>query len=179
MKGYRSKLNFHYNFHLSLISTEQIAIFMEEIFMNIHLARSNDLEAISECVNTAYSMYISRLGKKPASMVTNYSELIANGVVHVVLEKEELKGLIVLIPKTNYLLLKNLAVHPRFQGQGIGRKLIEFAIEYAETRNLEEVRLYTNELMSENLEYYPKFGFVETDRRTEDGFNRVYMSKRL
>jgi len=33
--------------------------------------------------------------------------------------------------------------------------------------------------MTENLKYYPKFGFIEVDRRIEDGFNRVYMSKPL
>lgn len=44
---------------------------------------------------------------------------------------------------------------------------------------LQEVRLYTNELMNENLLYYPKFGFIELNRTTEDGYRRVYMSKSL
>lgn len=112
-------------------------------------------------------------------MVTDYTEFISKGLVHVAVDREELKGLIVLIPKTNYLLIENVAVHPSFQGQGIGRELIEFGIEFARKANFKEVCLYTNELMTENLKYYPKFGFIEVDRRIEDGFNRVYMSKPL
>ena len=147
--------------------------------MNIQVAKSNHQQAISECVVAAYSMYMERMGKKPAPMVTDYTKLISKGLVHVAVDREELKGLIVLIPKTNYLLIENVAVHPSFQGQGIGRELIEFGIESARKANFKEVCLYTNELMTENLKYYPKFGFIEVDRRIEDGFNRVYMSKPL
>lgn len=147
--------------------------------MNIQVAKSSHKRAISECVDAAYGMYIERMGKKPAPMVTDYTEPILKGLVHVDVDREKLKGLIVLIPKTNYLLIENVAVHPSYQGQGIGRELIEFGIESARKSNLKEVCLYTNELMTENLKYYPKFGFIEVDRRIEDGFNRVYMSKHL
>jgi len=149
------------------------------LFVNIQVAKSSHQYAISECVDASYSMYIERMGKKPAPMVTDYTEFISKGLVHVAVDREELKGLIVLIPKTNYLLIENVAVHPSFQGQGIGRELIEFGIEFARKANFKEVCLYTNELMTENLKYYPKFGFIEVDRRIEDGFNRVYMSKPL
>ena len=37
--------------------------------------------------------------------------------------------------------------------------------------------LYTNAAMRENLSLYPRLGWVETDRRTEDGFERVYFEK--
>jgi len=33
--------------------------------------------------------------------------------------------------------------------------------------------------MVENLALYAKLGFVETERRVEDGFRRVYFSKAL
>ena len=33
--------------------------------------------------------------------------------------------------------------------------------------------------MTENLALYPALGYVETGRRVEDGFSRVYFSKRL
>ena len=147
--------------------------------MNIQVAKMSYKQVISECVEAAYAMYVERIGKKPAPMVTDYTEPILKGLVHVAVDREEIKGLIVLISKTNYLLIENVAVHPGFQGQGIGRELINFGIEYARKANLEEVCLYTNELMTENLTYYPKFGFVEVDRRIEDGFKRVYLSKTL
>jgi hypothetical protein len=39
------------------------------------------------------------------------------------------------------------------------------------------VRLVTNELMTENLEYYPRRGYAETGRGTQDGYRRVFFSK--
>ena len=147
--------------------------------MNIRIAEKSYQQAIFECVDAAYSIYIDRIGKKPAPMLTDYTELISKNLVYVVTDKEQLKGLIVLIPKGNYLLIENVAVYPSFQGQGIGRRLIEFAFKFAKDAGLQEDRLYTNELMTENLMYYPKFGFIIVNRRIEDCYRRVYMSKSL
>lgn len=44
---------------------------------------------------------------------------------------------------------------------------------------LSEVRLYTNVKMTENLSYYPRRGYREVERRTENGFERVYYSRVL
>lgn len=41
-----------------------------------------------------------------------------------------------------------------------------------------EVRLSTNEKMTENLAYYPRHGYVETHRETVDGYGRVFLTKR-
>jgi N-acetylglutamate synthase-like GNAT family acetyltransferase len=147
--------------------------------MNIRIAVQDDLQAILECVDDAYKKYVDRIGKKPAPMLANYSELISKGILYVDMDSEQLKGLIVLILKENYLLIENVAVYNIFQGQGIGRRLIEFAFMLGKEAGLKEVRLYTNELMNENLLYYPKFGFIVLNRTVEDGYRRVYMSKYL
>lgn len=147
--------------------------------MNIRIAVEDDRQAILECVDDAYRKYIDRIGKKPAPMFANYLELISKSLVYVATDKEQLKGLIVLILKENYLLIENVAVYSIFQGEGIGRRLIEFAFMLAKEAGLQEVRLYTNELMNENLLYYPKFGFIVLNRSIEDGYRRVYMSKSL
>ncbi|KQL46773.1 hypothetical protein AN963_17870 [Brevibacillus choshinensis] len=147
--------------------------------MDIRIAETRHHQSISECVDAAYRMYIQRIGKKPAPMLADYNELISKNLVFVATDKEEVKGLIVLMKQGNYLLIENVAVHPIFQGQGVGRRLIEFAIAFAKEARLQEVCLYTNELMTENLMYYPRFGFIEVDRRLEDGYRRVYMSKPL
>ena len=39
--------------------------------------------------------------------------------------------------------------------------------------------LYTHERMTENVALYARIGYTEVDRRTERGFPRVYMRKRL
>jgi hypothetical protein len=53
------------------------------------------------------------------------------------------------------------------------------ALRAGNTRRLRlpEIRLYTNEAMTENLAYYPRRGYTETHRAAEDGFNRVFFRK--
>ena len=147
--------------------------------MNIRIVTEDEEQPIIECVDDAYRKYIDRIGKKPAPMLANYSELISKNYVYVAMDKEQLKGLTVLILKENYLLIENVAVYNIFQGQGIGRKLIEFAFLLGKEAGLQEVRLYTNELMVENLMYYPKFGFIVLNKSIENGYRRIYMSKSL
>ena len=43
----------------------------------------------------------------------------------------------------------------------------------------DEIRLYTNTMMVENIDYYPRKGFVETHRATDAGYERVYFSRHL
>ena len=57
--------------------------------------------------------------------------------------------------------------------------LVSFAEDRTRALGLQAIELYTNEAMVENLELYPRLGFVETGRRVEDGFRRVYFKKTL
>lgn len=41
------------------------------------------------------------------------------------------------------------------------------------------IDLYTHELMTENFALYARNGYEEVERRTERGFPRIYMRKRL
>lgn len=50
------------------------------------------------------------------------------------------------------------------QGSGAGGALLAYADEAARAAGRSEIRLYTNEAMTENLEYYPRRGFAETHR---------------
>jgi len=88
-------------------------------------------------------------------------------------------GYIILLPQPGYLLLDNVAVLPAAQGRGIGARLLALAEEHARRLGLPEIRLYTNEAMTENLAYYPRHGYTETRRAQQDGFHRVYFRKRL
>lgn len=147
--------------------------------MDIWLAEKRHEQAIFECVYMAYSVYIERMCKKPAPMLSDYSKLIEENVVYIATDSEGFMGMIVFVPKGNSLFIENVAVHPDFQGRGIGRKLIEFALNFAKKAGLQEVNLYTNELMTENIRYYHGLGFVEVGRRLENGYRRVYFVKPL
>ena len=88
-------------------------------------------------------------------------------------------GVLVIRAAGDALELENVAVDPGHQGRGHGRALIAFAERQARELGLSEVTLYTNEAMVENLRLYPRLGFVETGRRVEDGYRRVFFRKSL
>ena len=76
-------------------------------------------------------------------------------------------------------LLDNVAVDPRYHGQGIGRALLGLAEAEARRQRFDSIYLYTHERMTENQGLYIRIGYVEYDRRTEQGYARVYMRKPL
>ena len=70
-----------------------------------------------------------------------------------------------------------MAVLPTQTSKGIGKKLIEYVEHTARQQGLKAVELYTNEAMAENLVMYRKLGYLETERRQQAGFNRVFFRK--
>lgn len=125
----------------------------------------------------AYQPYESRIGRQPAPMTADYAAIASAGSAWVAEEAGQLVGLLVLEPAADHLLLENLAVAPNAQGSGVGSRLLRLAEEQARARRLPEVRLYTNEAMTENLGYYPRRGYRETHRCIQDGFRRVFFTK--
>ena len=113
-------------------------------------------------------------------MTADYAALLEVGEVWVAAAADgSVVGVLVLQPEAESLLLENVAVAPAAQGRGIGRALIAHAEQRARELGLPEVALYTNRLMTENLRLYPALGYVETGRRREDGYDRVFFRKLL
>lgn len=145
----------------------------------IRSASVQDVGNIEKIVDEAYSHYIQRIGCKPAPMTEDYTALVASGTVWVLAVGDNLAGLIVLRTKPDHLLVSNVAVGKAYQGQGHGRKLLDYADAFARQEGRSELRLYTNELMHENLKIYPRLGWEEYKRAEEEGFRRVFMRKVL
>lgn len=134
---------------------------------------------MQQIVAAAYRPYIARIGKPPGPMLDDYAKRIADGQVWVLNAADGMVGVLVLEDTPDGLLLDNIAVAPGHQGKGYGRTLLEFAEAQALQRGWDAIRLYTNVLMTENIALYRRIGYVETERVTEKGFERVYMMKRL
>lgn len=134
------------------------------------------MEAI---VEAAYKHYIVRIGSKPGPMLDDYAALIAARRVHVMESDGTPKGVLVLIPEPDAMLLDNIAVDPSAQGAGLGREMMLFAEESARKAGYKALRLYTNVMMTENIALYTRAGYVETHRGLEKGLHRVYMTKQL
>ena len=142
-------------------------------------ATAGDTAGIGACVRAAYSPYIERIGQPPGPMLDDYDQVVRDHRVYVIEEAGVILGALVLIEKEEGLLFDNIAVQPARQGEGIGRRLMEHAESEARRLGYRHLDLYTHERMTENIAMYERIGYVEVDRRTEHGFPRVYMRKRL
>ncbi|MGO4704154.1 GNAT family N-acetyltransferase [Microvirga sp. 2MCAF38] len=146
----------------------------------IRQAEASDEPEIRDCAEQAYARYVPLIGRKPAPMVADFAAQIAAGEVYVATDDQNtFQGFIVFYAEGEHILLENVAVLPRAAGHGVGRTLIRFCEKAARQRGMNAVHLYTNEKMTDNLSIYPKLGYVEVARRTENGFNRVYFEKSL
>ena len=145
--------------------------------VRIRPATPADEPAIRACVDDAYRLYLDRMATPPAPMLDDYGQLIARQVVHVAVDGDDLLGLIILWPEADHLYVDNIAVAPTAQGRGVAKQLLDHADEQARAHGRPEIRLYTNEAMTENIDYYPRRGFVETHRATDAGYHRVYFTR--
>jgi GNAT superfamily N-acetyltransferase len=143
----------------------------------IRPALADEAGAVRMVVVEAYQRYVAVMGREPAPMLDDYAVRIAAGQTWVLEDAAGIGGVLVLEDGPDCFLLDNIAVRPDRQGMGFGRMLLDFAEAEAVRRGWNAVTLYTNVLMLENISLYTARGYVETGRRTENGFERVYMAK--
>ena len=136
-----------------------------------------DLPAIKALITAAYTRYLTRMDKPPGPMLRDYGPSVEAGHTWVV--GQPVIGVLTLMPAADHLLIENIALHPDAQGRGLGRSLMGFAEQEAARRGLTRLTLYTHEVMTENLAIYGHLGYVEVERRSEDGYHRVFMEKHL
>ena len=134
---------------------------------------------MKSCVEAAYRHYVARIDKPPGPMLEDYSEVVRLHQAFVAEEAGQVVAVLVLVREAAGLVLDNVSVHPDFQRQGLGSRLIALAETEAREQGYTQLDLYTHESMTENIEIYISLGYVETERRREDGYDRVYMRKDL
>ena len=147
--------------------------------VTVRLADQGDVDVLRGIAAAAYQPYVARIGRPPAPVTADYDQAVRSGQTWVAVEDGQVSGFVVLVAQPDYLLLENVAVRPAAQGRGIGGRLLALAEQRARGLGLSEIRLYTNEAMTENLVYYPRRGYTETHRADQDGFRRVFFRKPL
>jgi ribosomal protein S18 acetylase RimI-like enzyme len=140
---------------------------------DIRLATPADLLAVQEIVETSYAQYIPLIGRRPAPMDADYAAAIEAGQLYVL--GHPTLGCLVMFPDGDAIEIDMIAVLPAAQGQGVGRKLLDFAADHTRSKGLSKLTLYTNAKMVRNVVIYQKYGFTITHRATVDGFDRIFM----
>ena len=148
--------------------------------ISLRPAAAGDAEAVSRLVDAAYRHYVDRIGGKPGPMQADYARVIATRSVTLATEGGRLVGVLVTNHDPDDLVIENVAAHPAFRGRGLGRRLLDHAEDSAAALGARSVRLWTHELMTENLAHYSRRGYVEYGREPlPDGSQLVLMRKAL
>jgi ribosomal protein S18 acetylase RimI-like enzyme len=95
---------------------------------------------------------------------------------YVYVENKQIIGNITLIylqkKDKNIYFIANVAVDPKFRGQGIGRKLTSRALQHVREHNGSSVILQVREDNPTAIHLYQSLGFYEMTRRTSWGFDQ-------
>jgi len=142
-------------------------------------ATGDDIGGIEGLVAESFGKYVERIGKPPGPMLADYAGMLDTSRIWVVVQRDAVIAVLVTQDQGDHLLLDTVAVATSAQGGGYGRRLLELAERDAAEQGLSEVRLVTNEAMTENLVFYPRHGYRETHRAVQDGYRRVFFSKSL
>lgn len=147
--------------------------------LTIRCARLEDANAIRALVRVSYELYLERMEQEPAPMGADYPALISKSLVSVAQKGGKIAGILVCYPRNDALHVENVAVNPAYQGQGIGKALMNHAEEQAHSQNFKKIELYTHEVMTENLIFYEAIGFYIRERGIQDGYARIFLEKIL
>ena len=147
--------------------------------VQIRRAGQSDVADIIRVVHDAFDKYVARIGRQPAPMNADYGAAVASSRVWVIEADGEIAGVVVNEVHDDHLFLDTIAVDVRAQGHGYGALLLARAEDDARELGLPEVRLLTNQAMTENQTFYPRHGYTETARRRQDGYDRVFYAKKL
>ena len=142
-------------------------------------AISADAAAVQELTRKAYAKWIPVIGREPMPMTADYGVAVREHLVDLLYMGAQLAALIETIPKTDPLLIENVAVSPSLQGRGLGRRLMAHAEALAMSLGLSEMRLYTNTDFATNVRLYLGLDY-QVDREVPFmGGTTVYMRKSL
>ena len=86
---------------------------------------------------------------------------------HVLLDNERVIGYFVASSVAGEVTLMNIAIAPEKQGEGLGRKLLQFLIDFSRQNQEQEIWLEVRASNHAALALYNKQGFVEVDRRKD------------
>ena len=87
-------------------------------------AGPGDAKAIATLTNAAYIKYIPRIGRQPRPMTENYSQVLLEHPVWLLMLSDRPVGVLVLMLEHEAMLIYSVAVDPKYQKRGLGRRLL-------------------------------------------------------
>ncbi|NCI49598.1 GNAT family N-acetyltransferase [Sediminibacterium roseum] len=140
---------------------------------NFSVATETDIPALEQLVNSAYRGEHSKKGWTTEADLLGGIRTDANGLKNMMSEPAAviltytgeqglLQGCVFLKQKANKLYLGMLTVDPELQAQGIGKKLLSAAEEYARQKNCDGITMTVISVRHKLIAWYERHGYRKT-----------------
>jgi ribosomal protein S18 acetylase RimI-like enzyme len=143
------------------------------------LATPADVPAIKALVDLAYARWVPLIGRNPTPMDADYDAAIQTSRFDLLCDGPSLVGLFETAPQPDHYYFINLAVHPDWQGKGLGSRLLRLLESVASDSGHPLIRLETNKAFGANVQLYQSHGFRIDREEAFRGGVAVYMVKEL
>ena len=148
---------------------------------NVELRRAaiGDLDRVVALQQAAYAPNRVVLGVEPIPLMADYNAILFDMEVWLAEEAGDLRGVLILEPRADDLLVWSVAVSPAAQGSGLGRALLAATEERARQLGRDTVRLYTGTVLTDRVAWYARHSYAV--ERIEELSDRsvTHMIKRL
>lgn len=100
----------------------------------------------------------------------------------------EFSGMVIVVPPESKAIVRSkkneceihlLGVAPKYRGNGLGRTLVNKAVDFAQDSNWSKIVLWTQKPMKEAQRLYESFGFIRTGEMTKSGLEFLVYEREL
>ncbi|WP_132392399.1 GNAT family N-acetyltransferase [Novosphingobium sp. PhB165] len=145
----------------------------------IRIATIGDADAVTALTRSAYAKWVPVIGREPMPMQADHAAMIRDHRVDLLLVGQDLAALVEMVQGDDGLLIENLAVEPKFQKRGYGRKMVAHAEQLAVCAGSAVVRLYTNSQFEENVRLYLSLDYEIEREEPLNGGVLIHMFKHV
>jgi ribosomal protein S18 acetylase RimI-like enzyme len=111
--------------------------------------------------------------------MAGYAEIFSHYEVYLAQRDGALDGVLILEPRADDLLIWSVATAPQARGSGLGNRMLATAESRARELGKNIVRLYTAELLVDNVAWYQRQGFAIERREAMSDRRVVHMIKTI
>jgi putative acetyltransferase len=142
--------------------------------INIRRASVDEAEAIAAILYEAFAEYESLYTPEGFAATTPTAEQIqqrwSEGPVWVAVQNDRLVGTVAATPRGEALYIRSMALLPAARGQGIGRRLLNQAEDFAREQGYRQLLLSTISFLTHAIQLYEQSGFQQTSEGPQDWF---------
>lgn len=122
---------------------------LTELVMDL-MARSDDFTPDRELQERGLELILEQPSRGRIFVVRNQDRIF--GMVNLLFTISTARGGFV-------ILMEDVVIHPDHRGQGFGRMLVDYVIDYAKKKGFKRITLLTDKIGADSQEFFKKLGF--------------------